>query len=411
MTDPKRPTRLALRNAVLIDGERTATGQTVIVRGDRIEAILPERKLSAEADVDVIDLQNAYLAPGFIDLQLNGCGGVLFNDAITVETLETMHRTNLDSGTTEFLPTLVTTSEDNMRLALEVVGQYRRNAPNGVLGIHLEGPYINPERKGIHDARFIRKPSREMVECIAAAAGDFPVMLTLAPECNEMTTVSALVEAGVIVSSGHSNAHYGEAAAGFDAGIRLATHLFNAMSPWTGRDPGVVGAILEREEVAAGIIVDGFHVHYASIKLAKGIKRQGLFLVTDAVTPTGTSMAAFQLGGRTVFVKEGRCLSADGTLGGALLTMIEAVANSVRHAGIPLLEAVRMATLYPARVVKRDHELGKVMEGYLADLTVFDDDFVVRGVVERGKWVPRNFQDQALPIKPAPTPARTHLHE
>ena len=411
MTDPKRPTRLALRNAILLDGERAATGQAVIVRGDRIEAILPERNLAADADLDVIDLQNAYLVPGFIDLQLNGCGGVLFNDAITVETLETMHRTNLDSGTTEFLPTLITTSEEHMRLALEVVRQCRRNAPNGVLGIHLEGPCINPERNGIHDARFIRKPSREMVECIAAAAGDFPVMLTLAPECNEMTTVSALVEAGVIVSSGHSNAHYAEAAAGFDAGIGVATHLFNAMSPWTGRDPGMVGAILEREEVAAGIIVDGFHVHYASIKLAKSIKRQGLFLVTDAVTPTGTSMAAFQLGGRTVFVKEGRCVSVDDTLGGALLTMIGAVANSVRHAGIPLLEAVRMATLYPARVVNRDHELGKVTEGYLADLTVFDDDFVVRGVVERGKWVPRNFQDQALPITPPPAPDRTHLYE
>jgi N-acetylglucosamine-6-phosphate deacetylase len=142
MTDPKRPTRLALRNAVPIDGERIATGQVVIVRGDRIEAILPERNLTADADIDANDLQNAYLAAGFIGLQLNGCGGVLFNDAIPVETLETMHRTNLDSGTTEFLPTLITTSEENMRLALEVVGQHRRNAPNGVLGIHLDGPYI-----------------------------------------------------------------------------------------------------------------------------------------------------------------------------------------------------------------------------------------------------------------------------
>ena len=411
MTDAKQPNRLALRNAILIDGERTTTGQAVVVRGDRIESIRPEHNLSADADTDVIDLQNAYLAPGFIDLQLNGCGGVLFNDAITVETLETMHRTNLDSGTTEFLPTLITTSEENMRLALEVVGQYRRKTPNGVLGVHIEGPYINPERKGIHDARYIRKPSREMIECIAAVARDFPVMLTLAPECNGMTTVSALVEAGVIVSSGHSNAHYAEAVAGFDAGIQVATHLFNAMSPWTGRDPGLVGAILDRAEVAAGIIVDGFHVHYASIKLAKRIKQEGLFLVTDAVTPTGTSMPSFQFGGRTVFVKEGRCVSADGTLGGALLTMIGAVANSVRHVGISLLEAVRMATLYPARVLRRDHELGKVVKGYLADLTVFDHDFVVRGVVVRGKWLPRNFQEHAPPMKPAPGPARIHQDE
>src|SRR5215831_20542754 len=383
MTNSNQPARLALRNALLIDGESVVAGKVVIVRGDRIEAVVPERDFSADPDVEAIDLQNTYLAPGFVDLQLNGCGGVLFNDAITAETLEVMHRTNLRSGTTGFLPTLITSSEENMRLALEVVGQYRNDAGRGVLGVHLEGPYINPERKGIHDIEFIRRPSKEMVEAIAGAAGEFPVMLTLAPECNEPRTVRALAEAGVVVSCGHSNARYAEAIAGFDAGIRVATHLFNAMSPWTGRDPGVVGAVLERDDVAAGIIADGFHVHYASIKLVKTIKRQGLFLVTDAVTPTGTSMMAFELGGRTVFVKEGRCVSADGTLGGALLTMIEAVANSVRHAGIPLLEAVRMATLYPARVVRRDHELGKVVKGYLADLTVFDRDFVVRGVVER----------------------------
>jgi N-acetylglucosamine-6-phosphate deacetylase len=388
MNNPMQPTRLALKNAILIDRDAVAAGKVVIVRGDRIEAVLPERDFTPNPDVESIDLQNAYLAPGFIDLQLSGCGGVLFNDAITAETLQMMHRTNLRSGTTGFLPTLITTSEENMQSALDVVRRYCANARGGVLGIHLEGPYINPERKGIHSVNFIRKASKAMIEQIADAAGEFPVMLTLAPERNEVSTVRALVDAGVVVSSGHSNAHYAEAIAGFDAGIRVATHLFNAMSPWTGREPGLVGAVLARDDVAAGIIADGFHVHYASIRLAKSIKRQGLFLVTDSVTPTGTSMQAFQFAGRTVFVKEGRCVSADGTLGGALLTMIAAIANSVRHAGIPLLEAVRMATLYPARVMKLDHEFGRVMEGYLADLTVFDHNFAVKGVVERGKWLP-----------------------
>lgn len=388
MNNPKQPSRLALKNAALIDGESIAAGKVVMVRGDRIEAVLAERDFNPDPDVESIDLQNAYLAPGFIDLQLNGCGGVLFNDAITAETLEIMHQTNLRSGTTGFLPTLITTSEENMQSALAVVRQCCADARGGVLGVHLEGPYINPERKGIHNVNFIRKPSKAIIEQIAAAAGEFPVMLTLAPECNEISSVRALVDAGVVVSSGHSNAHYAEAIVGFDAGIQVATHLFNAMSPWTGRDPGLVGAVFDRDSVAAGIIADGFHVHYASIRLAKSIKRQGLFLVTDAVTPTGTSMQAFQFGGRTVFVKEGRCVSADGTLGGALLTMIEAIANSVRRAGIPLLEAVRMATLYPARVMQLDHELGRVMEGYLADLTVFDDNFAVRGVVQRGQWLP-----------------------
>ena len=401
MTNSNQPDRLALRNARLVDGESVVAGKVVIICGDRIEAVVPDGGFSASADFEAIDLQNTYLAPGFIDIQLNGCGGVLFNDAITAETLEIMHRTNLRSGTTGFLPTLITTSEENMRLALEVVGQYRNDVDRGVLGVHLEGPYINPERKGIHNVEFIRRPTKQMVEEIAGAAREFPVMLTLAPECNESQTVRTLAEAGVVVSCGHSNARYAEAVAGFDAGIRVATHLFNAMSPWTGRDPGVVGAVLERDDVAAGIIVDGFHVHYASIKLVKTIKRQGLFLVTDAVTPTGTSMEAFEFGGRTVFVKKGRCVSADGTLGGALVTMIEAIANCVRHAGIPLLEAVRMASLYPARVLKRDHELGQVKAGYLADLTVFDDSFVVRGVVERGKWLPHDFPKKAPVVQPA----------
>jgi N-acetylglucosamine-6-phosphate deacetylase len=393
MTHSKHPTRLVLRNAVLIDGERILAGKVVVVREDRIEAVVSEVDFSADPDVETFNLRNAYLAPGFIDLQLNGCGGVLFNDAITAETLEIMHRTNLRSGTTGFLPTLITTSEENMRLALEVVRQYCAASRGGVLGVHLEGPYINHERKGIHNAAFIRKPSKAMIEQIAAAAKEVSVMLTLAPECNEISTLRALIDAGVVVSSGHSNAQYVEAVAGFDAGIRVTTHLFNAMSPWTGRDPGLVGAVFDHQGVAAGVIADGFHVHYASIKLAKSIKGENLFLVTDAVAPTGTTKQAFQFGGRTVFVKDGRCVTVDGTLGGALLTMIGAVANSVRYAGIPLLEAVRMASLYPARVMKLDHELGRVMEGYFANLTVFDNDFQVKGVFERGKWLPRTLPD------------------
>jgi N-acetylglucosamine-6-phosphate deacetylase len=356
----------------------------VLIRGERIEAVIPDEAFSN--DRESIDVDDAFVAPGFVDLQLNGCGGVLFNDAITIKTLEVMHRTNLRSGTTGFLPTLITTSEEHMRLALEVVSQYREDAGGGVLGIHLEGPYINPERKGIHNAAAIRRPSSEMVECLIAYAKRFPILLTLAPECNELAIIHALSEGGVIVSGGHSNARYEQAAAGFDAGIRVATHLFNAMSPWTGRDPGLVGCILDRDDAAASIIVDGFHVHYASINLAKRIKRENLFLVTDAVTPTGTSMATFELGGQTIYVQGGRCVNKDGTLAGTSVTMIESVANTVRHLGITLLEGVRMATLYPARIARVDEQVGRVAEGYFADLAVFDKNFTMRGVVDHGEW-------------------------
>jgi N-acetylglucosamine-6-phosphate deacetylase len=386
MTLSNRSSAIALRHATVIDGERILADQAVTVLGDRIEAIIPDQECSD--DREIFDVGHAFVAPGFIDLQLNGAGGVLFNDAISADTLAVMHRTNLRSGTTGFLPTLITTSEANMESALEVVERCRNEGAGGVLGVHLEGPYINPDRKGIHDQTAIRKPSSDLVNSLIAYAKKFPILLTLAPECNDLEVVRLLLDGGVIVSAGHSNGTYEEAVAGFDAGIRVATHLFNAMSPWTGRDPGVVGAILDRPRVAAGIVVDGIHVHYASIRLAKGLKGEGLFLVTDAVTPTGTSMSSFEFGGQTIYVKNGRCVNRDGTLGGALLTMHEAVANSVRHAGIPLLEAVRMATLYPARVVGRESELGRIAPGYLANFAIFDQNFAMRGVVDRGTWLP-----------------------
>jgi N-acetylglucosamine-6-phosphate deacetylase len=386
MTLSNRSPGIALRHATVIDGERVLADQAVMILGDRIEGIVPDQDYSD--DREIFDVGHAFVAPGFIDLQLNGTGGVLFNDAISAETLAVMHRTNLRSGTTGFLPTLITTSEANMESALEVVERCRNEGAGGVLGVHLEGPYINPDRKGIHDQTAIRKPSSDLVNSLIAYAKKFPILLTLAPECNDLEVVRLLLDGGVIVSAGHSNGTYEEAVAGFDAGIRVATHLFNAMSPWTGRDPGVVGAILDRPEVAAGIIVDGIHVHYASIRLTKRLKGEGLFLVTDAVTPTGTSMSSFEFGGQTVYVEKGRCVNREGKLGGTLLTMNEAAANSVRYAGIPLLEAVRMATLYPARVIGREGELGRIAPGYIANLAVFDQSFAMRGVVDHGTWLP-----------------------
>ena len=387
MTFSNRSPGIALRHATVIDGERILADQAVKILGERIEAIIPDQEYSD--DREIFDVRHAFVAPGFIDLQLNGAGGVLFNDAINAETLAVLHRTNLAlRHATGFLPTLITTSESNMERALEVVERSRNEGVRGVLGVHLEGPYINPERKGIHDETAIRRPSSDLVTSLIAYAKKLPILLTLAPECNNLQVLRLLLDGGVIVSVGHSNGTYEEAVAGFAAGIRVATHLFNAMSPWTGRDPGVVGAILDRPEVAAGIIVDGIHVHYASIRLAKRLKGEQLFLVTDAVTPTGTAMSSFEFGGQTIYVEKGRCVNRDGTLGGSLLTMNEAVANSVRYAGIPLLEAVRMATLYPARIIGLEGELGRIAPGYTANLAIFDENFAMRGVVDHGTWLP-----------------------
>jgi N-acetylglucosamine-6-phosphate deacetylase len=386
MPIPRPFTRFALSGARLFDGDRVLEDHAVLIHGERIEGVVPRHE--CPNDWEIIDVGDSFVMPGFIDLQLNGCGGVLFNDAIATETLETMHRTNLQSGTTGFLPTLITTSEEDMRHALAVVANYRDQTRGGVLGIHLEGPYISPERRGIHSLTAIRRPSSDMVACLIAHARRFPIMLTLAPECNDLRTVKELAEGGVIVSCGHSNARYEEALAGFKVGVRAATHLFNAMSPWTGREPGLVGGILDHKDVAAGIIVDGKHVHYSSVKIAKSIKQENLFLITDAATPTGTSMTNFQFAGQMIYVKDGRCVNQDGTLAGAILTMIEAVANSVRSVGIPMLEAIRMAGLYPARVLKLDRDLGRLAAGYIANLAVCDENFRMRGAVYRGEWLP-----------------------
>jgi N-acetylglucosamine-6-phosphate deacetylase len=335
---------------------------------------------------EVIDLEGSHVAPGFIDMQLNGCGGVMFNDAITAETLDRMHQTNLKSGTTSYLPTLITAPDEDMLRALEVVALYRQRYPYRVLGLHLEGPYLNPKRKGIHNEAHIRLPDRPMIEAIAAAGREVVRLVTLAPEQVEPEVIRTLAAQEIIVSAGHSDATYEQAQLGFAAGIRMVTHLFNAMSPWLGRSPGMVGASLNHEAVYAGIIADGQHVHFDSIQLAHKIKRDHLILVTDATPPVGTAMTSFVIGGQEVFYRDGKCVSADGTLGGSALTLIEAVANCVREVGIPLPEALCMASTYPARLLGLDQKMGRIAPGYLANLAIFDADFHMVGVVDQGQY-------------------------
>jgi N-acetylglucosamine-6-phosphate deacetylase len=281
-----------------------------------------------------LDGQGWAAAPGFIDLQLNGCGGVMFNDAITASTLDTMHRTNLRSGTTSFLPTLITTSDQAMDQAIALMETYRRDHPTQVLGLHLEGPYLNPKRRGIHDGHYIRPAMGPWCQAGPGWPRGRVRLVTLAPEQVPTDQIRRLVEAGIVVSAGHSEATF-EAAAGFEAGVGMVTHLFNAMSPWQGRSPGLVGAPFSHPEVYAGIIADGHHVHLGSVGLAHRLKGDHLLLVTDATPPVGTTMESFIIGGQEVFYRDGKCVSAEGTLGGSALTLIEAVRLCVEQVGIP----------------------------------------------------------------------------
>ncbi|GMQ47469.1 N-acetylglucosamine-6-phosphate deacetylase [Vibrio sp. 10N] len=373
----------ALTNGKVFTGTDVLTNHAVIIDGDTIQSIVHESELFAS--IERIDLNGANLSPGFIDLQLNGCGGVMFNDEITAETIHIMHRANLKSGCTSFLPTLITSSDENMRQALSAARDYHNQYQNHSLGLHLEGPYLNVAKKGIHSPDFIRQSDEAMIDLICEHR-DLVAKVTLAPEQNAPEHIEKLRDAGIVVSIGHTNATYEEARKGFDSGITFATHLFNAMTPMTGREPGVVGAIYDSSDVYAGIIADGFHVDYANIRIAHKVKGEKLVLVTDATAPAGADMEYFIFVGKKVYYKDGKCVDENGTLGGSALTMIEAVQNTVEHAGIALDEALRMATLYPAKAMGVDNKLGRIRKGMVANLTVFDQDFNVQSTVVNGQY-------------------------
>ncbi|WP_261895194.1 N-acetylglucosamine-6-phosphate deacetylase [Vibrio cyclitrophicus] len=373
----------ALSNCKIYTGSDVLTDHAVVIENELIKKVYPISELPE--GIEVRDLDGTNLSPGFIDLQLNGCGGVMLNDEITADTMQIMHKANLKSGCTSFLPTLITSSDEDMRAVITAAREYHNQYQNQSLGLHLEGPYLNVAKKGIHSVDHIRKSDNEMIELICENS-DLVAKVTLAPELNDPEHIERLHKAGVVVSIGHTNATYAEARQGFESGITFATHLFNAMTPMVGREPGVVGAIYDTPEVYAGIIADGFHVDYANIRIAHKIKGEKLVLVTDATAPAGADMEYFIFVGKKVYYRDGKCVDENGTLGGSALTMIEAVQNTVEHAGIALDEALRMATLYPAQAIGVESKLGRIKKGMVANLAVFDRDFNVKATVVNGQY-------------------------
>lgn len=373
----------ALTNCKIYTGSDVLDNHAVIIDGVNIHSVCPVAELPT--DLKTVDLDGANVSPGFIDLQLNGCGGVMLNDEITAETMQIMHEANLKSGCTSFLPTLITSSDENMRQAIAAARDYHAKYENQSLGLHLEGPYLNVMKKGIHSVDYIRRSDDDMIDFICENA-DLVTKVTLAPEQNDPAHIEKLRNAGIVVAIGHTNGTYAEARQGFEAGITFATHLFNAMTPMAGREPGVVGAIYDTPEVYAGIIADGFHVDYANIRIAHKIKGEKLVLVTDATAPAGADMDHFIFVGKKVYYRDGKCVDENGTLGGSALTMIEAVQNTVEHVGIALDEALRMATLYAARAIGAEDKLGRVKKGMVANLAVFDRDFNVKATVVNGQY-------------------------
>lgn len=363
-------------NGRIFTGDIIVNGYGVEVEDGRVLS-LSLSELPSD-DVDVVDLEGGILAPGFIDVQVNGGGGVLFNDSPTSDTIATIVEAHRRFGTTTLFPTLVSDEWDVMVRAAEAVRDGMRQGVPGLRGVHFEGPYLNPERRGIHQEGYIRAVDDKALELLTS--GDMgTVLTTVAPEKVPADFIGSLAKAGVKVCAGHTAATYEQARAGLDAGITGFTHLFNAMTPFTSREPGVVGAALEDVDSYVGLIVDGHHIHFASLRVAIAAKVAGrMMLVTDAMPSVGAADKEFELQGQVIAAKNGRCCSAEGTLAGSDLDMIGAVRNCVDHLGLSLEEALRMAALYPASFLGLEDRLGRIAPGYEADLVLFDDDFTVK---------------------------------
>jgi N-acetylglucosamine-6-phosphate deacetylase len=366
----------ALVNGRVLTDHGLQGGFAVLLEGDVIAGLaLPSdpRVRAAERH----DLEGRVLLPGFIDCQVNGGGGVLFNDAPTVETIRAIGAAHRRYGTTGFLPTLISDDVDVMRRAIDAVNQAIEEGVPGVLGIHLEGPFLAPERKGVHNPEKFRTVTMDDIAMLAGKHNGV-TLLTLAPERASIDTLRQLTEAGVTVAAGHTASDYETMRDALRNGVRGFTHLFNAMTPFTSREPGVVGAALEDPHSWCGLIVDGHHVHPAALRVAIAAKpRQKMFLVTDAMPPVGAADPSFVLNGEKITARDGVCQTAGGVLAGSALDMATAVRNTVEMVGVPLAEAARMASTYPAAFLGLEKSFGKVTAGYRADLVALNEDYSV----------------------------------
>jgi len=352
----------------IFDGVALREDSAVLIDGGEIAAVGPRAELSNA--IPILDLPpNAWLAPGFIDIQVNGGGDVLFNDEPTPEAIRSIAAAHRKFGTTSLLPTLISDSPEKMAAACKAVESLVGVEPS-ILGIHLEGPFLSPEKPGVHDPRALRQPRPDDLALLIAKRKG-AMLVTLAPERVPLEFIAALAASGVRVSLGHSMATYAQTKEAITAGLTGFTHLFNAMRPLDSREPGPIAAALESEHAWYGVIVDGVHVAPAMVGLAlRG--RATPILVTDAMPPVGGTHSSFRLAGETIFVRGDRCVRSDGRLAGAYLTMAGAVGNCVRLLGVPLTDALRFASAHPADMLGIGTRLGKLAAGFRADMVAFD---------------------------------------
>jgi N-acetylglucosamine-6-phosphate deacetylase len=374
----------ALVNGRVLGENGFQRDKAVLIQEERIVDVVDESDSRVNA-ADRIDLRGQLLLPGFIDVQVNGGGGALFNDEPSVEAIRQIGQAHRRFGTTGFLPTLISDDLHVLSRAISAVKAAIQARVPGVLGIHIEGPFLNEVRKGVHDASKFRELDDDSIALLASLDHGH-TLVTLAPEMTTPAMISKLVKAGVTVSAGHTNASYAQIRDALGEGLSGFTHLFNAMSQLTGREPGAVGAALEDQTSWCGIILDGVHVHPSVLRVALRCRpRDRFMLVTDAMPSVGSSQKRFTLQGRTMTVDGLVCLDQDGRLAGSNMDMASAVRNAVSILGVDLAEAARMASTYPAAFLRLDHELGRIAPGYRANLVLVDDEVNVKGTWIEGE--------------------------
>jgi N-acetylglucosamine-6-phosphate deacetylase len=366
-----------LYGARIFEGERLHDDCALVIEGEQVQALtrVEDRPRGGEQ----VDLGGGVLGPGFVDWQINGGGGVLFNAEPTVEAIAAIAAAHRRAGVTAFLPTVVTDAPRVLEAALAAAREAHSRVP-GALGVHVEGPFIDPKRKGVHPPEFIRPMLEQDADALIDARAGVMVV-TLAPASVPLERIARLAKAGIVVSLGHSDASAEEAQSVFDAGAGAVTHLYNAMSQLSSRAPGVVGAALSDPRVVCGLIADGEHAHPAAYRIALAAKGPwGIALISDAMPPAAGGPDIFELQGRRMTRVGNRLVSEDGTLAGAAITMRDAVDYLVNVLKVPLADALTMATLIPARLLRVDDRIGRLKPGFRADLVHLTDDLRVNGV-------------------------------
>ena len=348
-----------IRAARIFDGHRWHDDAALLVQDGRVAGIVPAAEAANATQAP------GWIVPGLVDLQVNGGGGVMLNDDPSPQGIARICAAHAAFGTTALMATLITDRPEVTRAAIAAA----TTAQPGLAGLHLEGPHFDPRRKGTHDPALIRPMTADDLATLIEAARTLPHLIcTLAPEAATLAQIRALADAGAVVSLGHSDCSFDTAQAGFDAGARMATHLFNAMSPMTHRAPGLTGAALEDGRVWAGLIADGIHVDNPVLRIALRAKAGPgrMFLVSDAMSTIGTDLPGFTLNGRQIFRKDGRLTLADGTLAGADIALIDALRHVHLELGLPLEDALQLATLFPAQAIGAT-DLGHLTPGARAD--------------------------------------------